>query len=84
MAQSYQNVATLTRIVTGYVNKLANWPGTGPQGWGGVVITNQMIQARELLLAIPPNATQAQLAALQQLQAWAQTVNVTLNITTIP
>jgi len=79
-ARSYQNLSTLTRTVEGYVNKLANWQGAN---WGGASIDPQMIQGRELLLAISPNASQAQMAALQQLQTWAQSVSVTISITIV-
>ena len=79
-AKSYQNITTLTRTVEGYVNKLANWQGAN---WGGVRIDPQMIQGGELLLAIPPNASQAQMISLQQLQTWAQSVGVTITITIV-
>jgi filamentous hemagglutinin len=80
-AASYQNISTLTSRVTGYINTLANWQGTY---WGGVQIDAAQITGREVLLAIPPGATQAQMAALQQLQQWATTVGVTLNTTVVP
>jgi filamentous hemagglutinin len=79
-ARSYQNLTTLTRTVEGYVNKLASWQGAN---WGGVRIDPQMIQVRELLLAIPPDASQAQMANLQQLQTWAQSVGVTITVTIV-
>jgi hypothetical protein len=80
-ASSYQNISTLTSKVTGYVNTLANWQGTR---WGGFEVGANDIAAREVLLAIPPGASEAQMAALQQLQQWATTVGVTLNITVVP
>jgi filamentous hemagglutinin len=80
-AASYQNISTLTSKVTGYVNTLANWQGTR---WGGFVVEASDIVAREVLLAVPPGATEAQMTALQQLQQWATTVGVTLNITVVP
>ena len=80
-AASYQNIGTLTSKVTGYINTLANWQGAR---WGDTAIRASQITGRELLLAIPPGATEAQMAALQQLQQWATTVGVTLNTTVIP
>ena len=80
-AKSYQNIGQLTGTVKGYVSKLANWQGVR---WGNVQIESGQITARELLLTIPQGATQAQLAALQQLQQWASTVGVTVNITVVP
>ena len=80
-AKTYQDIGALTSKVQGYVNGLANWQGAK---MGGVEITSSQITARELALAIPQGATQAQLAALQQLQQWASTVGVTVNITIVP
>jgi hypothetical protein len=80
MAKSYQNIATLTRTVQGYVNTLANWQGAR---WGGVTIDASQIVGREVILAIPPNASAAQLQALQQLQQWALNQGVTLTLVTV-
>jgi hypothetical protein len=80
-AASYQNISMLTSTVQGYVNTLANWQGAT---WGNVAIQANQITGRELLLAIPPGATQAQMAALQQLQQWAATIGVILNISVVP
>jgi filamentous hemagglutinin len=80
MAKSYQSVETLTRTVQGYINALANWQGAR---WGGVTIQANQIAGRELILAIPPNASQAQLQSLQQLQQWAFNQGVTLTLTTV-
>lgn len=82
-SKTYQNTGTLIKTVQGYVNSVANWQGTSQQGWGGVTITNQMIQARQLILAIPANASEEQLGALKLLQSWAQTQNVDLIITAV-
>jgi hypothetical protein len=78
-AKSYQNIGTLTSQVQEYVTKVANFPGAR---WGGTEITTNMITGRQLILAIPPNATAQQMAALQQLQTWAanQGVNLTLQV----
>jgi len=80
-AASYQNISTLSGVVRRYVNTLANWQGAQ---WGGVEIKSSSILARELLLAIPPGASEAQLAALQELQQWSTSVGVTLNIVVVP
>lgn len=83
-AQTYQNIPNLTNRIQSYGNTLAGWQGTGANGWDGVVIRNADILQRELQLAIPPNATQAQSVALQQLQTWAQSINIQLNIVVFP
>ena len=80
-ANSYQNISTLTNKVQSYVTAIANWQGVR---WGGVSITSDQIISRELLLAIPPTASQAQLAALSQIQTWAQSKGVELIIQVIP
>lgn len=80
-ARSYQNIGTLANTVRGYANELAAWRGTT---WAGTQIDAHQIISRELLLAIPQNATQAQLAALRQLQNWASTIGVIINTTVVP
>jgi hypothetical protein len=83
-AQTYQNIPNLTSRVQSYGNTLANWQGTSVNGWGGAIIRNTDIAQRELLLAISPGATQAQSAALQQLQTWGQSIGIQLNIVVVP
>ncbi len=80
-ANSYQNINTLTNKVRSYVNTLANWQGIR---WGGVNISASSITGREVLLAVPPGASQAQINALLQLQQWANSVGVTLNVVVVP
>ena len=80
-ARSYQNIGTLINTVRGYANELAEWRGAT---WAGIQIDAHQITSRELLLATPQNATEAQLAALQQLQNWASTIGVIINTTVIP
>jgi len=80
-AKTYQNIGVLTSQVQGYVTKVGNFNGAS---WGGTDITANMITGRQLILAIPSNATAQQMAALQQLQVWAanlsQPVNLTLQV----
>lgn len=80
MAKSYQNINTLTRTVQGYINTLANWQGAT---WGNITIQANQIVGRELILAIPPNASAAQIQALQQLQQSALNQGINLMLTTI-
>ena len=81
-AATYQNINNLTNKVQGYINSLVNWPGT--QNWNNVRILSGQVQVKEVLLAIPPNPTAAQLAALQQLQQSALNNHVVLSLVTIP
>jgi len=80
MAESYQNIGTLSRTVQGYINTLANWQGAT---WGNFSIQANQFVGRQLQLAIPPNASQAQLQALMQLRQSALNQGVTLILTTI-
>ena len=79
-AKSYQTINTLNRTVQGYVNKLAQWNGAT---WGQTTIRASDITSRQVILAVPPNATQAQMDALIQLQQWATTQGVTLSVVVI-
>lgn len=63
-AKTYQNVGALTSRVQDYIDELANFPGAR---YGGVNITRAMIRGRKLILAVPRNASAAQIKALQQL-----------------
>ncbi len=70
-------MGALTSRVQGYVNDVANFNGASQ---GAIRITANMITARGVILAIPPNASAQQMAALQQLQTWAANLGVTLNL----
>ena len=80
-AASYQNINGLTSTVKDYVNTLANWQGAR---WANVTINASDIIGRKLLLAVPPDATQEQLDALEALTKWATTVGVDLETTVVP
>ena len=82
-AATYQNIGALASKVQGYINALANFQGATRGPWSIGIPTNP-ITARVLELAIPPGATPAQLAALQQLQQYAANLGVTLNIVVVP
>ena len=83
-AASYQNISTLMNTVRGYINTMANYQGQ-PTRWSGVIIYPHQITARAVDLAIPASGvTPAQLAALQQLQRYASSLGVTLNIIPVP
>lgn len=67
-AKTYQSISRLTSTLTGYVNQLQNFTYANQSG---IKITDGMITQRELLLAIPSNASAAQLSALDQITQWA-------------
>ncbi len=74
-AKAYQNIGRLTSTVQGYINQLYNFQGAF---YDGFRITSSEIAGRQLILAIPPNATAQQMAALQQLQAQAAQQGISL------
>jgi RHS repeat-associated protein len=80
-ANSFQNINTLVRTVQSYAITLSNWQGAR---WANVIIDRSMIEGRELILAIPPNASIEQMQALSQVQVWAQNIGVVLRIVIIP
>jgi hypothetical protein len=81
-AKTYQTLSRLTGTVQRYINTLANW--SGKQSWAGVDIQPGLVKTRELLLAIPPGATQEHLNALYQLQHSALEQGVVLTLVTVP
>jgi RHS repeat-associated protein len=80
-ATTYQNVANLSRIVTGYVNDVARFAG---QAWGNVVIRGSEITGRALDLAVPSAATTAQQAAISQAVQYGAARGVTVNVIPFP
>jgi RHS repeat-associated protein len=81
-AASYQNTATLTSRLNGYVNSVAGFNGAN---WAGVSIDSSEITARQLQLAIPPgSASAAQQAAINAAAARAQTMGVNFITTPVP
>jgi len=82
-APTYQSLPRLAYTIRTYASTLSNWGGST---WGGVTIRANMIATRELLIAIPIGATEAQLQLLQQLQVWAMNHQnpIIISIVTIP
>ncbi|MFB0535680.1 MAG: RHS repeat-associated core domain-containing protein [Anaerolineae bacterium] len=80
-APTYQNIGGLTSKVQGYINTLASFPGATR---GNIAITAPQITGRVVELAVPPGATPAQSMALQQLQQYASSLGVTLQIVVVP
>lgn len=67
-AQTYQELGRLASTVRSYVDKLRDFAGATRKGF---TITLDEIRRRQLILAIPPGATDDQLRVLQELQQWA-------------
>jgi hypothetical protein len=79
-AKTYQNIPALTSKVQGYILKLAQFNGAS---YGGFRIYANIITKRELLLAIPPNASIEQMKALQQMVITAANQGINLIIQVI-
>ena len=74
-APTYQNAARLFSTVQGYIDEVAQYAGGR---MGGREIVAPEIMHRQLLLAIPPTVSEAQISILQQLQVSASYSNVGL------
>jgi RHS repeat-associated protein len=83
-APTYQDVSNLARTVQRYIDTMAAYQGQ-PTLWGNVAIQPGQITARAIDLVIPASGTSpAQLAMLQQMQRYAASAGVTLNIIKMP
>ena len=80
-AKTYQNIGALENRIWNYISKLHNWQGAS---MGGINITPEQIAVRELVLVIPPQASQLQLDALYQMQQQAAAINVVVTLVTAP
>ncbi len=75
-ARSYQNTKRLENLLTGYVNRLANFQG-GP--WGADNVTN--ISGRQLMLVIPRGGgTPAQMQVIQNVTNHGVSVGVKVKV----
>jgi hypothetical protein len=73
-APTYADPAAITRVGRGYIDKVADFV---PRRWAGMNIKPSELTSRGLDIAIPRNATAAQLEALEQLKAYGRTRGVT-------
>lgn len=81
-AKTYQDSGALVSKLNQYVSEVAAFKGS--KGGGTTRITSNMIQGRELSLAIPPNATAAQMSAIGQVTQAAASQGVTVTVHVIP
>lgn len=80
-APTYANPANIASTGRGYIDSVAGFQG---RNWGGVNIRAGDITARELELAVPAGATEAQQQALQGLVTYGAQNGVTVRIVVIP
>jgi hypothetical protein len=83
-APSYQDAAALDRTLSGYIDKVVNYNGTGPQGWAGVIIPQSQITGRALDLAIPNAGTAVQQKIINQAVLNGAAKGVTVNVIIYP
>jgi contact-dependent growth inhibition (CDI) system restriction endonuclease-like protein len=76
-AKSYQNPATITRVVQGYIDKVADFTG---DRWANFEITPSQIKGRALVLAVPPGKTAPQQEALNALIEYGLSKGVNVHI----
>jgi filamentous hemagglutinin len=76
-AKSYANPSSLTRVVQGYIDKMAAYRGAK---WSDIKIQPAEIKGRALDLAIPPDGSEAQRASLQTLIEYGKEHGVIVNI----
>ncbi|MDH2346721.1 RHS repeat-associated core domain-containing protein [Bradyrhizobium sp. SSUT77] len=80
-AATYQNVASLTNTLNGYVNSIANF---APVNWGAAQLAGSPITARILTLATPSAGTAVQQNAISQVIQSAASRGVTVNPVIFP
>jgi hypothetical protein len=78
-APTYANQSTLTRRLTRYIDLMASYNGGTRAG----VLPHQ-ITTRELVIAIPPNATSQQISTLNAAIVYGQTRGVVVRTVIIP
>lgn len=80
-AAAYQSTSTLSRTLTGYVDKVAGFQG---RTWAGVRIRSQDITGRALDLAIPSSGSATQQAIISRTVEYGASRGVTVNVIIIP
>jgi RHS repeat-associated protein len=71
-AASYQNLSAIESRGMGYIDKVSQFQG---DSLGAFRIDAAAVQARQLILAVPPTASSAQMAVLQNLQAYGRALH---------
>ncbi|MBP1152673.1 RHS repeat-associated core domain-containing protein [Methylocaldum sp. RMAD-M] len=80
-AATYQNSATLTRTLNGYVDSVAAFNG---RTWAGVTVDASQITARQLQVVVPNSGSVAQQAAINAAVSRAQGLGVQLVVSRFP
>lgn len=80
-AVTYQNAATLNRMMVKYINDVASFNG---RRWAGVDVPGNAIKGRALDLAVPGLGTVAQQSVLNQAVQYGATKGVAVNVIRFP
>lgn len=78
-AASYQNLTTLNRTLTKYIDSVAGFSG---RTWAGASVSG--VSSRTLDLAVPDVGSWAQQAILSQANQYSGSMGVTLNVIIFP
>jgi filamentous hemagglutinin len=83
---SYLTGNGLRNTLTRYVDKVAGYTGTGPQGWAGVIIRDNQITSRGLDVIVPHSGTAAQQAVLNDIVKYGASLPkpITVNVIKYP
>jgi hypothetical protein len=79
-AKTYQNPSRLEKLMTGYIDKVSGFNGAN---WGGRVIDEFDITARQLHVAIPRTASPEQMAVFDTMESYAKRNGVDLIVEVI-
>ncbi len=83
-ASTYQSASSLNRLLTGYIDDVAAYVGTGSQGFAGVVINKGDIASRSLTVALPSSGSGVQQGVLQAVINYGASKGVQVNFIVLP
>jgi hypothetical protein len=70
----------LEKIITGYVDDVASYVGSGPQGWGGVIVCRNEIKGRALDLVIAHAGSAVQQQVISRAVSYGGQHGVAVNV----
>jgi hypothetical protein len=76
--------ANLEKIITGYIDDVVSYAGTGPQGWAGVIIRSNEIRGRGMELVIPTVGSADQRQAIDRAVSYGEQKGVAVNVEISP
>jgi hypothetical protein len=76
--------ANLERIITGYIDDVARYVGTSPQGWGGIIVCSNEIKGRALDLVISYAGSAVQQQVISRAVSYGDRHGVAVNVQITP